>query len=155
MHVLAPHPPAALLPIFLNVDHRVGQIGAAPAEDVLLVQFMLRKIGENIGQLPAFWAPIFLKVPVDGHVDSNTVEAIKTFQRGPLSNPGPPDFVVDGVVSPAHGYNFGNHPYTIYDLNLQLGLRFPDVYPRIDKIPGCPGVLSLAVRKAFLGGLAK
>jgi hypothetical protein len=86
VHVLAPRPPAAILPVFLNVDRRVGQSDAAAVEDVLLVQFALHKIGENIGALPAFWAPIFLKVPITGHVDSNTVDAIRTFQRGPLSN---------------------------------------------------------------------
>jgi|SRR5271166_3606342 len=154
MHVFLGHPPAAICPAFLNVDKRVDQSGTAAVEDVLLVQFALHKIGEKIGALPAFWGPIFLKVPVNGKVDSNTVEAIKTFQRGRPDNPrGTNTNVVDGMVSRAHGYVYGQGDWTIYDLNVQLAIRFPEVYPRIDNIPGCPGALSKAVRKAFLGGL--
>jgi hypothetical protein len=60
---------------------------------------------------------------------------------------------VDGRVSPAKGgiwYGPGAI-WTIADLNGVFQRRLKNIWPRIDRIAGCPGELKEMVRREVLG----
>jgi hypothetical protein len=148
-HVLAPRPSSSVLPVFFNVD---GVVGAQPAtnkrEDVLLVQFLFRAIA-NSGKpfkAPATQAAA-TAVQMTGNIDDKTINAIRTMQQNSAQGK-----IADGRVSPAVlGYSYGPATFSITDLNASLRQRFPDVFPRIDKIPSCPGELKTMVIRALVG----
>ena len=145
VHVLAPRPADPICPIFLNVDSNVGRNLSAEPEDVLLVQFMLRKVGE-VGST-AFSADqlaLLRQVPLSGKVDNTTHDAIITWQTVGGDQ-------VDGVISVARGYMWGPKRWTIAQMNATINNRFHDIYPNIDRIPGCPAPLAKAVRSALAG----
>ncbi len=138
------------LPVYFNVDREVGASPAANlTEDVLLVQFMFKVIGDSPqpgwppGLLPAIKA-----VKVTGVIDTATVNAIRTLQS--LDGPGT---VADGRVSPTKGdgISYGSGFWTIAKLNNSVQRRFLDVWPRIDKIPGCPAGLKALVTRTVAG----
>jgi hypothetical protein len=156
-YLMAPQPSNITLPVFFNVN---GVVGAAPAsnkrEDVLLVQFAFKVIGDNpipgtgavllaAAKAVAVTGTIRLGFPVDP-----TINAIRVLQQDSKTvNPGT---VVDGRVSPAKaGYDYGAGVFTIVDLNNSLQLRHVDIWPRIDKIPGCPNELKQMVIRTVAG----
>ena len=149
VHVLAPRPPQKFLPVFFNVD---GVVGAAPAqnrrEDVMLVQFMF-KFEADGGQVksPEILAA-FKKVQVTGTCDAATIAAIRLTQE--RFKKGHPATVADGRVSPANGYSYGGALYTIVDYNNIIQGRCRDVWPRLDKLPGCPPDLRAAIFRAVV-----
>lgn len=152
-HLLAPLQTNPELPVFFNVD---AAVGAAPAqnrrEDVLLVQFCLRSIGEkppdkmNAQEIAAMRA-----VNVTGICDAATINAIRVVQT--KKRQADPSVVVDGRVSPAQGgYTYsGNAPWTIAVINNLFQDKNTDVWPRIDMIPGCPNELKDMVKRAVVG----
>ncbi len=73
------------VPMFFNIDTSVGQNGNnSNREDILLVQFMLKKNGERVpannpeGQRQN---EVLKKVPVTGIVDKATIDGIVAFQQ--------------------------------------------------------------------------
>ncbi len=150
-HLMAPQPSAPELPVFFNVD---GVVGAAPAtnsrEDVLLVQFLLKIIGDSpqADSDPAAVAAGKL-VKMTGVIDPPTIAAITTSQQSAKKkNPG---VVVDGRVSPAKGgYSYGA-TWTIVRLNKSAQKRHKVAWPRIDKISGCPEELKAMVVRTLIG----
>ena len=147
VHVLAPRPPHANLPVFFNVD---AAVGPAPApnlpEDVMLVQFMIRLIGDNPGGIGTGATETFRQVNPTGIMDPQTLAAIKaiqTLEKKPA----------DGRVSTAIGYKYGAVFYTIVDLNFSIRDRakFFPTWPNLDRIGGCPPMLQMAVRRALIG----
>ena len=147
-HLLAPRPPLDELPVFFNVD---GAVGAPPAqnqrEDVLLVQFCFEAIGRS--PKPTTSAEVVeacRRVKVTGIIDDATISAISAFQRS-----GTHQNVVDGRVSPANGYLYGNAAFSIVNLNEALQDRNVDIWPRIDKIPNCPPELRKMVVRTCSG----
>jgi hypothetical protein len=152
-HLLAPQPPIPQLPVFFNVD---GVVGAAPAqnkrEDVLLVQFAFKVIADNplSGTGPAILAAA-KGVTVTGTMDQPTINAIRVFQEDfKKDNPAQ---VVDGRVSPAKGgYFYGpGAAWIITHLNNALQDRNVDIWPRLDKIKGCPSELQQMVTRTVAG----
>ena len=147
VHVLAPRPPHPNLPVFFNVDAAVGPSPAANMpEDVMLVQFLIRLIGENPGGMGNDATQTFLQVRPTGIMDPQTIAAIKaiqTLEKKPA----------DGRVSSAQGYKYGAVFYTIVDLNFSIRdrVRFHPIWPNLDKIGGCPPSLQRAVRRALVG----
>ena len=149
-HLLAPQPSDPELPVFFNVN---GVVGAQPAqnnrEDVLLVQFYLKLMGDN--PLPTS-TPDFLaaakQVRLTGVIDQATIQAIRAFQSG--RGPGQ---VVDGRVSPAKGggYSYGSGLFTIAQMNESVQHRNIDVWPRIDRISSCPQELADMVKRTVIG----
>jgi hypothetical protein len=141
------------LPVFFNVD---GVVGAAPAannrEDVMLVQFILKSIGEKPqDQMTPDEKAVFQAVNVTGVCDAATINAIKLVQRKKHSvNPG---IVVDGRVSPARGgsYSYGGGVWTIAIINDLMQDKNTDVWPRIDLMPGCPPEVRSMVKRACVG----
>src|SRR5262249_20709361 len=153
-HLLAPQPPNRQLPVFFNGG---GVVGAPPAqnkrEDVLLVQFaLLLVIGNSPGQeidLDLLAAAKALRPT--GNADPATITAIRAFQV-PRQRQSP-NVVVDGRVSPARcAYFPGNGAgWTIALLNRPVQRRFDSIWPRIDKIPGCPFELQQMVSRTVAG----
>ena len=143
-------PPHPNLPIFFNVDSAVG---AAPAanmpEDVLLVLFLMRLIGDNpgaSGMANGGVTEMLKQVNPTGIMDDRTIIAIRGLQTLVGTT-------ADGRVSPALHYKYGANFYTIVDLNFSIRDRskFHATWPNLDKIAGCPPMLQLAVRRALAG----
>ena len=149
-HLVAPRIPEPELPVFFNVD---GVVGANPAqnlrEDVLLVQFAFQVLGKDpIATTPPEVTAASKAVRVTGTIDKETINAIFALQRA-LGNPAT---VVDGRVSPVKGgYSYGKAMWTIVHLNNFLQNRNVDVWPRIDKISGCPSELKQMVVRQVAG----
>jgi hypothetical protein len=152
-HLEAPQPPNAALPVYFDVDEHVGaQPAANKREDVLLVQFACKVMADSP---PATITPnelnIVRAVRVTGSVDQATITAIRTFQEATKRIT--PSAVVDGRVSPTKGsrYFYGGVAWTIVQLNVQLRLRHVNIWPRIDKISGCPDELKQMVIRQVCG----
>jgi hypothetical protein len=142
MHVLAPRPPKPDIPIFFNVDSTVGQGGAnSNIEDILLVQFLVRKTAETASPtLSADRKARMLKVPTTGVCDDATIDGIKAAQEH--IRQGIPGTVVDGRVSPARGYDYGGGgSWIVVFLNMQMRIRFSSVWPRLQDLDDCPAQL--------------
>jgi hypothetical protein len=150
----APRPAGPDMPAFFNVN---GVVGASPAqnhrEDVLLVQFAfnlirLRPLGTTT---PAVLAAA-KAVRMTGTIDTETVAAIRAVQENlKAKHPGE---IVDGRVRPADGgVSVGKAVWAVRHLNGTIQTRFGDVWPRLDKIPGCPSEIQQMVRREVLGGL--
>jgi hypothetical protein len=150
----APRPGDANLPVFFNVS---GSVGAAPAqngrEDVLLVQFAFNQIGlRPLGQTSPKVLEAAKAVRVTGIIDPETVAAIRALQENYRAKH--PGQVVDGRVSPARGgVSYGAAVWTVCHLNGTFQIRFKDIWPRIDQIPGCPNEIQEMVRREVLGGV--
>lgn len=87
MHVFVTKPVDRNAPIFFNVDAHVGQNAANSTEDVLLVQFLLRKNAEHLaGTSKAARIGDLInrmrKVPLTGTCDPATVDGIRAYQEG-------------------------------------------------------------------------
>jgi hypothetical protein len=82
-------------------------------------------------------------------MDTATAEAIRATQEAFRQRNA--RMIVDGRVSPARGYNYGGSVWTIIDYNNVLQEQSKDVWPRVDKLPGCPSVLAAAVVRAVVG----
>lgn len=153
-HLLAPQPPLPELPVFFNVD---GVVGAPQAqnkrEDVLLVQFAFKLIADSPFPGTPPRSPALLAaakaVQVTGTIDAATINAIRVRQQD--NKKINPATVVDGRVSPAKGgYRYGA-AWTIALLNDAIQDRHVDIWPRIDKIPGCPEELKQMVIRTVAG----
>ncbi len=147
VHVLGPRPPHANLPIFFNVDSAIGPPPAPNLpDDVMLVQFMIRLIGDNPGGMGASATETFRQVTPTGIMDPQTLAAIKAIQTLEKKQP-------DGRVSTAQGYRYGAVFYTIVDLNFSIRdrVKFYATWPNLDKVAGCPPVLQQAIRRALVG----
>ena len=141
------------LPVFFNVD---GVVGAAPAannrEDVLLVQFILKSVGEKPQEkMTPEEIAVFKAVNVTGVCDAPTINAIKLVQRKKHSVN--PSIVVDGRVSPARGgtYSYGGGVWTIAIINDLMQDKNTEVWPRIDLMPNCPPEVRAMVKRACVG----
>jgi hypothetical protein len=138
MHVLAPRPSNAFIPIFFNVDTSVGQNGSnSNKEDILLVQFLIHKTAEAPGaQLSQERRDRMLKVKTSGKVDDATIDGIKAVQE--TMNESRPGTIIDGKVSPARGYQYGAGFWTIVSMNSSLRRHFPNKWPRLQDFTDCP-----------------
>ena len=152
-HIEMSKPRSEYLPVFYNVD---GVVGAPPAdnkrEDVLLVQFFIVLIGRSPRLLiPPNVVAAFKAVQLTGVADAQTIAAIKAFQESKRQRH--PNVVVDGRASPAKpGVLYApGAVWTIVRLNYQGKNLHPDVWPRIDKIQGCPDDLKKMVERETVG----
>jgi len=157
VHIAAP-PLASrqpTLPIFYNLDASVGAGGEnSRPDDIMLVQFMLKKIGErsNVSTQTGADASGLRNTMVTGAVDANTIDAIMTFQQI-VAGRDASGIAVDGRINTAKGgaYGFGNLLYSIVHLNATFKRRYWDDYLLIDRFPDCPGILATGVKRALLG----
>ncbi len=82
-----------------------------------------------------------------GRDDDPLVQAITAHQKA-LSHP-----VIDGKISQLPGFSGdtkldGHHAFFIIRLGARLARMFPDEWPRLDKIKGCPSEVAEASRNA-------
>ncbi|MCI0639306.1 MAG: peptidoglycan-binding protein [Gemmataceae bacterium] len=125
--------------LFFNVDAHVGPNCQNKMDDVMLVQYLMRKLAE--AGIPADNPAVrttMSDVSPTGQFDATTGEGIRAFQeymRGKFGG------VVDGRVSPAKGPSYGNGVYTIYNLNCWMRGAFANVWPRLQDLGDCPGLL--------------
>jgi hypothetical protein len=152
-HLFVPQPTNTSLPVFFNVD---GVVGAAPAanarEDVLLVQFFLKMIGDSPSGEPdaAAVTTACKKVKLTGTIDAETIAAITADQA--WNKKQYPTTVVDGRVSPAKGYCYSAGTlWSIVGLNKSAQKRHKGNWPRIDKVAGCPDELKAMVKRTLIG----
>jgi hypothetical protein len=141
------------MPVFFNLH---GAVGEPPAlnnrEDVLLVQFAFYVMGLHpLKKTGAALVAAARSVQMTGSVDRQTIAAIRALQADLKSEY--PGQVVDGRVSPAKGgISYGSGAYwTISCLNGVFRGRYRDLWPRVDKVPGCPGEVQQMVRREVVG----
>lgn len=151
-HLLAPQASNPELPVFFNVDHAVGTMPATNLrEDVLLVQFLLTVMAKNPppGRSPQFQAALG-EVRFSGVADDATKNAIRAAQEE--AKRFQPQTVVDGRVSSAKGYSFGQSSnWIIVHLNESVQESNLSIWPRIDQIPGCPEEIKKLVVRTVQG----
>lgn len=144
-HLVAPKNRSNSLPAYFNLD---GDVGAEPAanhrEDVLLVQFAFAAMAAD--PPPDTSKEFFVAaaaVRPTGNMDMATIHAIRAMQIELRRLK--PQTQVDGRLRPARAEDGDSD--TIIDLNESIQVRNTRVWPRIDKIAGCPMELkSLGLR---------
>jgi hypothetical protein len=138
MHAFAPRPSQPNIPIFFNVDSSVGKEGAnSNWDDVLLVQFLVHKAGDTASPtISPDRKARMLKVRATGICDDDTIDGIRAAQEH--IRLGIPGTVVDGRVSPARGYDYGGGTWILVFLCMQLRMKFPNLWPRLQDLPDCP-----------------
>lgn len=152
-HIMAPQRSNPTLPIFFNVDEAVGKAPAAnKREDVLLVQFCFTIMASTRlpGTSEAFYQAA-KAVKMTGVIDNETINAITAMQLEVKKKHS--GTIVDGRVSPSRGtYGYGSGGGgSIVTLNESVQHRNVDVWPRIDKIAGCPPELQQMVVRTVQG----
>ena len=90
-------------------------------------------------------------VRMTGAMDTETIAAIRAVQETLKAKR--PGEIVDGRVRPADGgVSPGKAVWTVRHLNRTIQTLFGDVWPRLDRIPGCPSEIQQMVRREVLGG---
>lgn len=140
MHMFVPSDRSQVL---FNVDAHVGVSCTNKAEDVLLVQFLMRKAAvRSLQDRPAIRQRL-LRVPISGTCDDPTIDGIRAVQeRMRERNPGS---VIDGRVSPAKASDYGAGAWTIVTLNYTVRSDFPETWPRLHDFSDCPGLLKTRI----------
>ena len=144
--LVAPVPMNSEIPVFLNIDANVGKGQPNVPTDVLLVQFFMRKIADKRASKDPKIIGAFAAVRPTGFVDAPTINAINATQLVTGASA-----TGDNHVSVARGYTYGGRFYEIVILSNTMVRAFPDLFPRIDRIEGCPPQLASAVRLAVVG----
>jgi hypothetical protein len=131
------------LPVYFDVSQRVGQNCPNNRDDVMLVQYLLKKSFQGTQR----WSPV---VPpsgarIDGNFSYYELYSILHYQ---LSNAytGRGGFI-DGIISPTHGHlhTVNNVQYTIIYMNLTLGAFHPQVLANPSSDPDIPQALLAAL----------
>jgi hypothetical protein len=139
------HPAGSALHFQWNVDCSVGKGGAnSMAADVSYIQWYYVLASEN-PLTPEDRKIIYRKVSITGTCrgtdDDPLVAAIFAHQRA-LSHP-----QIDGRISVAHGSGkLGASAFFVFRLGARFANMYPNVWPRLDLIPRCPGAVAQAVR---------
>jgi hypothetical protein len=147
MHVLAPRPRRPEMSMFLNVDTSVGLKGHnSSVEDILLVQFLVHKLGEVLAVSGPVTHERKLRMVQAYPTGSNNVateDGIRAFQE--IMKDQRKGTVVDGRVSVARGYLYGGGAWTIASLNGTFRIHLPNVWPRLQDMSDCPPLLKKRV----------
>jgi len=128
-----------------NLECSVGKHGQnSLACEVSYIQWYYTLAAKN-AKTPLDRRAVYSKVAVSGMclgTDADPlVQAILIHQKA-LHHP-----VIDGKVSVAHGDGrIGQNAFFILRLNARLSDMYPEVWPRLDLIPGCPALVADAVR---------
>ena len=126
MEISAPKPAGSYFQMFFNVEASVGHFGQnSNSDDILLVQFLLRKCAEisEIAANPERKARL-MRVPLTSVCEENTIDGIRAIQEQMKEkNAGT---VVDGRVSKARGHHYGGGAWTIVTLNASVRHEVPE-----------------------------
>lgn len=127
--------------VYFNVQAHVGQNKFNLFEDVMLVQYLFKKLAEaGVPPGNAELRTEMAAVKVTGAFDDATRDAILAFQKDRGYTP-------DGVVSPAkNGGGYGSGMYTIWLMNAFVRDSFPKVWPRLQDFADCPPTIKANVQ---------
>lgn len=152
MHVVAPQPADPKLPLFFNIEESVGEQGTnSSPEDIMLVQYLLHSIAEGMPSSSPDGESKrqrMLNVPITGVCDEATIDGIRAWQEGRRDS-GYPATIVDGRVSPAHGYLYGGGEWTIVDLNFFFKQFHRETWPRLQDVSTCPGLVAVKAEQVL------
>jgi hypothetical protein len=127
---------------FYNVDNPVGTGSANTADDVTLVRFLLRRIGDS----PDNQVPSLANLAINSTYGPDLHTAILDFQKEVKRRGG--NCAVDGRVNTAKAIGHGvtsavtGTQYTIAHMNGTYRRRYPQYHDDITKDPKCPGILT-------------
>jgi hypothetical protein len=130
-----------------NLDNSVGKGGAnSDPCDVSFIQWYYT-LAANFHLTDPEHKPIYRKVQITGRcagTDADPlVAAIKTQQRAM-------NHTVDGKVSVVSGAGkVGAVAYFLLRLEARFAIMYPNVWPRLDLIPNCPGSIQKVARDAI------
>ena len=140
--------PNSEISIFFNVSQSVGRNGQnSNPEDILLVQFLLKKMAETAPPSSAAARErkaIMRKVPLSGNIDQATIDGIIAVQESMKVTL--PKTIVDGRVSVAKDYLYGGGYWSIVALNGFVRRHNARVWPRLQDFSDCPGLLKSKVQ---------
>jgi hypothetical protein len=130
-----------------NVDCSVGKGGQNNLRaDVLYIQWYYRLAAEQFETPPerkAVYQEVKLTGSCTGFDDDPLVRAITIHQRS-IGHP-----QVDGRVSVARGSGkVEGTAFFVLRIGARIARMFPEQWPRLDKIPGCPPEVAEASRQA-------
>jgi hypothetical protein len=132
--------------VLWNVDCSVGKGGQNKLRtDVLYIQWYYN-LAANQGQTPPDRKEIYRAVQLNGTCTGRDgdplVTAITTHQRA-INHP-----QVDGRVSVATGSGMlGKQAFFVLRLGARIANMYPELWPRLDKMPSCPPEVAEAVKK--------
>ncbi|GGC17779.1 hypothetical protein GCM10011371_01610 [Novosphingobium marinum] len=133
------------VPVIFNVGKAVGQGGVNDAEDVALASYLMRLSAK------AAKSPEARKVCAATKVTSTCtpefVASIKALQNSLKLSP-------DGRISrSSQSGQYGNGVYLIASFNKLVRDGYPDLWPRIDRIPDVPspGQITSLVKRGIIG----
>jgi hypothetical protein len=141
-------------PWIYNVSYGIGYVGVNSRDDVMLVQYLLKKIWERVkGAMPPAGNMV-----VDGWMGPTTDRWIRDYQSGRVFDPPQPSLMVhDGIVDRAMGGEdtpIQHRTWTIIMLNVGFKKKYPELYYTLPAAPDLPPLLasSLAQGMPWLGG---
>jgi hypothetical protein len=133
-------------PYIYNVSFAVGYGRYNVRDDVLLVQYFLKKIWDKHrtkAQPPAG------TMAVDGWMGPTTDRWIRNFQSGAtMKIPDPSVMFQDGIVNravAAQSVAGSDKSYTIVMLNYNFQVKYPELYPMLPAAPDLPPELAYSL----------
>ncbi len=132
-------------PYIYNVTFAVGYGKVNALDDVMLVQYFLKKIWEKISASKPRPSG---NLVVDGLMGPITHRWIKNFQSGGTLKEADHNWMVqDGVVDRAVGDAVvsGRRIWTILNLNLNFKIKYPELYPILPVAPDLPPLLAASL----------
>lgn len=130
-----------------NVDCSVGKGGENTLRaDVLYVQWYYRLAADQ-SETPPERKAVYREVGLTGHctgLDSDPLVRAITLHQRSINHP-----QVDGRVSVAKGSGkLDGTAFFILRIGARIARMYPEYWPRLDKIPGCPLEVAEAARQA-------
>lgn len=132
-----------------NVDYAVGKHGQNidASGDVSYVQWYYT-IAANHPRTPEERKAVYRNVRVNGFcrgTDDDPLVAAITIHQRHLQHP-----TIDGKISVARGSGMLEaNAFFILRLGARFADMYPDVWPRVDLIPNCPGPVRSAIKSAI------
>ncbi|WP_139350297.1 hypothetical protein [Rhodanobacter sp. C03] len=138
---------------FWNLHQSVGKNASnGNSMDISFVQWSFVEACARESGIPAATLQIYRSVRVTGSCSSRDddplVAAILAMQGHVHSQR--PHTVIDGHISVANGILYApGAEFLILDINLAIAGWYPNLYPRLDLIPGCPAAIANVSRQAI------
>ena len=128
-------------PYIYNVSFSVGFAGISCRDDVMLVQYLLKKIWER-----SYHPPPDGTMLVDGWMGPITDRWIRRFQKGDAFDvPEPGLMLQDGIVDSARGSTYASNTglcWSIVYMNVRFKYTYPELYDRLPTAPDLPPLLA-------------
>src|SRR5262245_30009877 len=125
--------------VFFNVQAPVGPCCPNTLDDVLLVQYLFRKLGQaNIPANNSAFATQMSSIDPTGTFDQATADCILGFQKHFGG-------IADGCIRVAKGAWYRKGTFTIWKLNFWVRNMFSNIWPRIHDFTDCPPLLKSLV----------